>query len=86
MIKTDPSKGQEYEDVRLFSDREEHRNLSAADIGFDAVAKIRDEGIFCAVQRKFFAEGCSLKLFLQVITTSLKAMEIVRAPPKLEID
>lgn len=56
-IKADPGMAQEYEDAWLFSDWAKQHNLSAADIGIDAVAKIRDEDAFCAIQCKFFAEG-----------------------------
>lgn len=56
-VKADPGMAQEYEDAWLFSDWAKQNNLSAADIGIDAVAKIRDEDAFCAIQCKFFAEG-----------------------------
>jgi predicted helicase len=56
-IKADPGMAQEYEEAWLFSDWAKQHNLSAADIGIDAVAKIRDEDAFCAIQCKFFAEG-----------------------------
>lgn len=56
-IKNDPGMSQEYEDACLFSDWAKTHGLSAADIGIDAVAKIRGEDAFCAVQCKFFAEG-----------------------------
>ena len=56
-IKNDPGMSQEYEDAWLFSDWAKTHGLSATDIGIDAVAKIRGEDAFCAVQCKFFAEG-----------------------------
>ncbi len=56
-LKHDSGMQQEYEDAWLFSDWARTHSLSAADIGIDAVAKIRGEDTFCAVQCKFYAEG-----------------------------
>lgn len=56
-LKNDPGMVQEYEDAWLFSDWAKARDLSASDIGIDAVAKIRGEDSFCAVQCKFYGEG-----------------------------
>lgn len=56
-IKADAGMRQEYEDAWLFSDWAKLHNLSASDIGIDAVAKIQGEDSFCAIQCKFFAEG-----------------------------
>lgn len=56
-LKNDSGMQQEYEDAWLFSDWAKAHSLSAADIGIDAVAKIRGEDAFCAVQCKFYAEG-----------------------------
>lgn len=56
-IKHDPGMQQEYEDAWLFSDWAKTNGLSAADIGIDAVAKIRGEEGLCAIQCKFYAEG-----------------------------
>jgi predicted helicase len=56
-LKHDPGMAQEYEDAWLFSDWAKANRLVATDIGIDAVAKIRGEDAYCAVQCKFFAEG-----------------------------
>ncbi|MCG9915437.1 MAG: DEAD/DEAH box helicase family protein [Phenylobacterium sp.] len=56
-LKNDPGMQQEYEDVWLFSDWAKANRLDGRDIGIDAVAKIRGEDSFCAVQCKFYAEG-----------------------------
>lgn len=56
-VKNDPGMCQEYEDAWLFSDWAKAKGLTATDIGIDAVAKIRGEDTFCAIQCKFFAEG-----------------------------
>ena len=56
-IKNDPGMVQEYEDAWLFSDWAKARGLDGRDTGIDAVAKIRGEDGFCAIQCKFYAEG-----------------------------
>lgn len=56
-IKNDPGMTQEYEDAWLFSDWAKSTGIAATDIGIDAVAKIRGEDGYCAIQCKFFAEG-----------------------------
>jgi predicted helicase len=56
-IKHDPGMAQEYEDAWLFSEWAKRNGLDGRDIGIDAVAKIRGEASFCAIQCKFFAEG-----------------------------
>jgi len=56
-IKHDPGMAQEYEDVWLFSDWAKCSKLDGRDIGIDAVAKIRGEDGFCALQCKFYREG-----------------------------
>jgi predicted helicase len=59
-LKNDPGMVQEYEDAWLLSDWAKLHRVSAADIGVDAVAKIRGEDTFCAVQCKFYTEGRSI--------------------------
>ena len=59
-IKNDPGMQQEYEDAWLLSDWAKLHRVSAADIGVDAVAKIRGEDTFCAIQCKFYTEGRSI--------------------------
>ena len=56
-LKHDPGMAQEYEDAWLFSDWAKSNQLDGRDIGIDAVAKIRGEEGFCAVQCKFYREG-----------------------------
>ncbi|MDR6853615.1 putative helicase [Sphingomonas sp. BE123] len=56
-IKNDPGMAQEYEDVWLFSDWARANKVDGRDIGIDAVAKIRGEDSFCAIQCKFYREG-----------------------------
>lgn len=56
-IKNDPGMVQEYEDSWLFSDWAKTHRLDGRDIGIDAVAKIRGEDSFCAIQCKFYREG-----------------------------
>jgi len=56
-IKNDPGMVQEYEDAWLFSDWAKDQGLDGRDTGIDAVAKLRDQDGFCAVQCKFYAEG-----------------------------
>ena len=56
-IKNDTGMKQEYEDCWLFSDWAKANRLDGRDIGIDAVAKIRGEGSYCAIQCKFYREG-----------------------------
>ncbi|HYG48250.1 MAG TPA: type ISP restriction/modification enzyme [Allosphingosinicella sp.] len=56
-IKHDPGMAQEYEDAWLFSDWARGNGFKAGDTGIDAVAKVRGEEAFCAIQCKFYREG-----------------------------
>jgi predicted helicase len=56
-IKNDHGMMQEYEDAWLFSDWASAHNVDGRDTGIDAVAKIRGEDGFCAIQCKFYREG-----------------------------
>jgi predicted helicase len=56
-MKHDPGMAQEYADAWLFSDWAKGGKLDGRDIGIDAVAKIRGEEGFCAIQCKFYREG-----------------------------
>ncbi|MDG5489053.1 DEAD/DEAH box helicase family protein [Sphingomonas sp. BGYR3] len=56
-IKNDTGMQQEYEDCWLFSDWAKLNRLDGRDIGIDAVAKIRGEDSYCAIQCKFYREG-----------------------------
>jgi predicted helicase len=59
-IKHDPGMAQEYEDPWLYTDWAKAHGVAANDIGVDAVAKIKGEDSFCAIQCKFYAEGRSI--------------------------
>ena len=56
-LKNDPGMVQEYEDAWLFNDWAKANRLDGRDIGIDAVAKIRGEETYCAIQCKFYREG-----------------------------
>jgi predicted helicase len=56
-LKSDPGMAQEYEDAWLFSDWAKASGKDGRDTGIDAVAKIRGEDGFCAIQCKFYREG-----------------------------
>ncbi|WP_245986432.1 DEAD/DEAH box helicase family protein [Azospirillum thermophilum] len=56
-IKNDPGMRQEYEDAWLYSEWATRNGLNAKDTGIDAVAKIKDEDSFCAIQCKFYQTG-----------------------------
>lgn len=56
-IKNDPGMAQEYEDAWLFPDWAAVNGVDGRDTGIDAVAKVRGEDAFCAIQCKFYREG-----------------------------
>ena len=56
-IKNDAGMQQEYEDCWLFGDWAKTNKVDGRDIGIDAVAKIRGEDSYCAIQCKFYREG-----------------------------
>jgi len=56
-IKNDPGMAQEYADAWLFSDWAKAHGVDGRDTGIDAVAQIRGESGFCAIQCKFYREG-----------------------------
>lgn len=56
-IKNDPGMAQEYEDAWLFSEWAKANGWDGRDTGIDAVAKLRDDGGYCAIQCKFYREG-----------------------------
>lgn len=56
-IKNDPGMRQEYEDAWLYSEWATRNGLNAKDTGIDAVAKIKGEDSFCAIQCKFYQIG-----------------------------
>jgi predicted helicase len=56
-IKNDPGMAQEYEDAWLYPAWAAAHGVDGRDTGIDAVAKIRGEDSFCAIQCKFYREG-----------------------------
>ncbi len=56
-IKNDPGMAQQFEDAWLYSDWATMQNFDGRDTGIDAVAKIRGEDTFCAIQCKFYSEN-----------------------------
>lgn len=56
-IKNDPGMAQQFEDAWLYSDWAIMQNLDGRDTGIDAVAKIRGDDTFCAIQCKFYGEN-----------------------------
>ncbi|MER9284719.1 DEAD/DEAH box helicase [Mesorhizobium australicum] len=56
-IKNDFGMAQEYEGAWLFSEWAAAHSIDGRDTGIDAVAKIRGEASFCAIQCKFYREG-----------------------------
>ncbi|MFM7403045.1 MAG: DEAD/DEAH box helicase family protein [Erythrobacter sp.] len=59
-MQRDPGMVQEYEDCWDFATWARQQGLPAGDNGIDAVAKIRGEDSFCAIQCKFYREGSSI--------------------------
>lgn len=56
-IKNDPGIQQEYESAWLYTEWAGIAGLDGRDTGIDAVAKIRGEDSYCAIQCKFYREG-----------------------------
>lgn len=59
-MQRDPGMAQEYEECWDFATWARQQGLPAGDNGIDAVAKIRGEDSFCAIQCKFYREGSSI--------------------------
>lgn len=59
-MQRDPGMVQEYEDCWDFATWARQQGLPAGDNGIDAVAKIRGEDSYCAIQCKFYREGGSI--------------------------
>lgn len=53
-LKHDPEMAQQYEDAWTFREWAETAGWKQTDTGIDLVAKLRDDGSFCAVQCKFY--------------------------------
>lgn len=56
-VKNDPGMAQQFEDAWLYSEWAALQGLDGRDTGIDAVAKIRGEEAFCAIQCKFYGEN-----------------------------
>lgn len=100
-FQNDPVQSEEYEAAWTWADWAKANVRDTKDVGIDLVAKLRDEDGFAAIQAKFFAAdgkdanrygietmnnpAYSLQPFQQVITVSLRTMEVVRGLPKLEV-
>ncbi len=56
-MQRDPGMAQEYEDAWDYATWARAHDLPATDNGIDAVAKIRGEDSYCAIQCKFYREG-----------------------------
>lgn len=56
-IKNDPGMAQQFEDCWLFAEWAAKQGLDGRDTGIDAVAKLRGEEAFCAIQCKFYSES-----------------------------
>lgn len=56
-LKNDPGMAQEYEDAWPFADWAKAHGVDGRDTGIDAVAKLRNQEGFCAIQCKFYREG-----------------------------
>ena len=54
-LKHDPEMAQQYEDAWTFREWAEASGWKQTDTGIDLVAKLRDDGGFCAIQCKFYA-------------------------------
>jgi len=59
-MQRDPGMVQEFEDCWDFATWARLQGLPAGDTGIDAVAKIRGEDSFCAIQCKFYREGSTI--------------------------
>ena len=74
-LQRDPGMAQEYEDAWDYATWAKANGLPGADNGIDAVAKIRGEDSFCAIQCKFYREGGSIpKAELDKFLSTLGAM------------
>ncbi|MCS4243816.1 putative helicase [Rhizobium sp. BIGb0125] len=56
-FENDPQYAQRFDNVWAYSDFAKERGISGQDTGIDLVARIRDDGGFCAIQCKFYKEG-----------------------------
>jgi len=74
-MQRDPGMAQEYEDAWDYATWARDQGLPATDNGIDAVAKIRGEDSYCAIQCKFYREGGTIpKAELDKFLSTLGAM------------
>ncbi|MBY5516170.1 DEAD/DEAH box helicase [Rhizobium leguminosarum] len=56
-FENDPQYVQRFDKVWTFADFARERGIGGQDTGIDLVARVRDDGGFCAIQCKFYKEG-----------------------------
>jgi len=56
-FENDPQYAQRFDKVWTYADFAKERGISGQDTGIDLVARVRDDGGFCAIQCKFYKEG-----------------------------
>lgn len=56
-FENDPQYVQRFDKVWTYAEFASEKGISAQDTGIDLVARVRDEGGFCAIQCKFYREG-----------------------------
>lgn len=56
-FENDPQYAQRFDTVWTYADFAKERGISGQDTGIDLVARVRDEGGYCAIQCKFYKEG-----------------------------
>jgi predicted helicase len=56
-FENDPQYTQRFDKVWPYADFAKERGISGQDTGIDLVARVRDDGGFCAIQCKFYREG-----------------------------
>jgi len=56
-FENDPQYVQRFDKVWTFADFARERGMGGQDTGIDLVARVRDDGGFCAIQCKFYKEG-----------------------------
>jgi len=60
-LQNDPIYSAQYDEVWAFSDWAKEQELSGADTGIDLVARIIEDGTFCAIQCKFYDEAFTIQ-------------------------
>ncbi|WP_322886519.1 hypothetical protein U8C31_18300 [Sinorhizobium medicae] len=56
-FENDPQYTQRFDSVWKYAEWAAERGISGQDTGIDLVARVRDDGGFCAIQCKFYREG-----------------------------